>query len=396
MTTAEFVKSMRFLAAGLVICGASGGCSRLWQLPDDRPLPPRRPAPPPNREPTVQFGYKAAGNANDPGEVNVFGETRGGLKPGPVRTVSEANFQQHTYIDEGYDADVSCDPTGKYIVFDSTRDSEHTNLYMQRTDGTAVIQLTSDTSDDAYPAFSPDGKQIAFASTRAGNWQIFVMDADGKNVTQVTTGPTQAVHPSWSPDGKRLVYASLGSKSQQWELWLYNLETNEKRMIGYGLFPCWAPTHDVERIAFQRPRQRGSRWFSLWTLELVDGEARRVTEVAVSSNAALLSPTWSPDGKRLAFATVMEPNKDLPQHSKGRTDIWTVNADGTERQRLTDGTGTNLMPHWGPDNRVYFISDRGGTECVWSVRAEPGRVFFAQDKKTPPKVQEADTKDPDN
>src|SRR5690348_11484738 len=148
MTTAGFIKRMRLLAAGIMITAATGGCSHWWQLPDDKPPAPNHPAPPPSREPTVQFGYKAAGNANDPGGVNVFGEMRGGLKPGPVRTVSEANFQQHTYIDEGYDADVTCDPTGKWIAFASTRDSEHTNLYMQHTDGTAVVQLSSDTADD--------------------------------------------------------------------------------------------------------------------------------------------------------------------------------------------------------------------------------------------------------
>jgi Tol biopolymer transport system component len=54
-----------------------------------------------------------------------------------------------------------------------------------------------------------------------------------------------------------------------------------------------------------------------------------------------------------------------------------VDAEGANRQRLTDGTGENLMPYWAADNRVYFISDRGGSECVWSVRAEPGKLFTA-------------------
>ena len=259
-------------------------------------------------------------------------------------------------------------------------------------DGTAVVQLTSDTADDAYPAFSPDSRQIAFASTRAGNWQIFVMDIDGKNVTQITTGPMQAIHPSWSPDSSRIVYSTLGSKSQQWELWTIQLATNERRMIGYGLFPSWSPRREGDRIAFQRPRQRGSRWFSIWTLDLVDGEARRVTEVAVSSNAALLWPSWSSDGKRIAFASIMEPGNPLARTGRsGRTDVWAVDADGSERQRLTDGTGINLMPFWGPDNRVYFISDRGGAECVWSARAQPARMQTVEAKPNPPKVQEANT-----
>src|SRR6185312_1064632 len=193
----------------------------------------------------------------------------------------------------------------------------------------------------------------------------------------VTTGPMQSIHPTWSPDGTRLAYCALGSKSNQWELWIVNLDTHENTMIGYGLFPMWSPGRDRDRIAYQRPRQRGSRWFSLWTLDVVNGEATRVTEVAVSSNAAIVSPSWSPDGKRLTFATIMEPNRELGQHSKDRTDIWIVSADGTDRQRLTDGTGTNLSPYWGADNRVYFVSDRGGAECIWSARTEPARTYMA-------------------
>ncbi|HEY8747415.1 MAG TPA: hypothetical protein VIM11_05550 [Tepidisphaeraceae bacterium] len=347
----------------------------------------------PRSEPVIQFGRQGPGEPTAPGDVNVFGEMRG-MKVGQVRPVGDANFQQHTHIEQGFDADVAVDPSGKWMVFASTRDNDHTNLFSQRVDGASVVQLTTGSADDANPAVSPDGKQIAFSSTRAGSWQIFIMDADGKNVVQVTTGTMQAIHPTWSPDGTRLAFAALGGKSNQWELWTVNLQTNEKRMIGYGLFPSWSPSRDGDRIAFQRPRQRGSRWFSLWTLDLVNGEATRVTEVVLSSNAAVLSPTWSPDGRRIAFATIMEPNKELGPKAKGRTDIWIVNSDGTDRQRITDGTGTNLMPYWGNDNRVYFVSDRGGAECVWSARAEPSRVFTADAKKEPPKQQAADVQEP--
>ena len=78
------------------------------------------------------------------------------------------------------------------------------------------------------PAFSPDGKWIAFSSTRAGNWQIYMMDIDGRNVVQVTSGPMQAIHPSFSPDGTRLVYCALGGRSGQWELWTVDLRTRRE------------------------------------------------------------------------------------------------------------------------------------------------------------------------
>jgi Tol biopolymer transport system component len=301
--------------------------------------------------------------------VNVFGELDG-QQPSTNAQSSDFGFQQHTFSDEGYDGDVNVDPTGKWIVFASTRHSEKSEIYLQRVDGTSVTVLTSDASENAQPCFSPDGKSIAFCSTRAGSWDIYTMDLDGRNVVQVTSGPSQDMHPSFSPDGTRLVYSSIGSRSGQWELWTVTLATRERKMIGYGLFPTWSPDKSADKIAFQRARQRGSRWFSLWTLELSDGEARRVTEVAVSSNAAIISPSWSPDGKRLAFATVVDPGQTNKGKPRGQQDVWVVDADGGNRHRLTDGTSTCLAPCWASHNRVYSVSDRGGHENVWSVRTQ--------------------------
>lgn len=394
MKICSAVKRMRLTLATMIAAAAASGCCCCWCHRNEvKPVPAT--APVAQAEPgIVHFGTDGSSSAAiDPGAVSVFGEMKD-IKAGPVRPVGDTNVQQHTYVEQGYDADPSVDAAGAWLIFASTRDSDHANLYMQKVDGTAVVQLTSEAADDASPVFSPDGKQIAFASTRAGNWQIFAMDISGKNVTQITTGPMQAIHPTWSPDGSRIAYCCLGSRSQQWELWTINLQTNEKRMIGYGLFPSWSPSRDGDRIAFQKPRQRGSRWFSLWTLEVVNGEATHPTEVVTSTNAAILSPTWSPDGNRLAFATVMKPAQSIGPHAKGRTDIWVVNADGTDRQRLTDGTGTNLMPFWG-GQRVYFVSDRGGSECIWSVRADFSKAAPIATKNEPVKQENADTRDPD-
>ena len=306
--------------------------------------------------------------------VNVYGEFDGVQRP-QAKAHGNGGFQEHTFLDEGFDSDVSVDPSGKWMVFTSTRDSDHPNIYLQQVNGMSVIELTNDEADYAFPTFSPDGKQIAFCSTRAGNWDIYVMDINGKNIVQVTNDPMQHLHPSYSPDGSRLVYCCLGGKSGQWEIWTVDLVTSEKRMIGFGLFPAWSPAKNVDRIAFQRARQRGSRWFSLWTLDLVDGEARRITEVTASTNAAIVCPSWSPDGKQIAFATIAEPNNSTAVKPLGQQDIWTINCDGSNRSRITDGVGLNLGPSWSPDNRIYFVSDRGGEECVWSARADsPGQA----------------------
>src|SRR6185295_18773108 len=115
--------------------------------------------------------------------VNIYGE----LRPAVFRSGqphANFSFQQHTTTDEGHDADVVLDPTGKWLAFSSTRHSERADIYLQRVDGSSVIQLTNDPADDVQPCFSPDGSKIAFASSRSGNWDLYVMDVDGKNVQQ--------------------------------------------------------------------------------------------------------------------------------------------------------------------------------------------------------------------
>ncbi|HWP41390.1 MAG TPA: hypothetical protein VNL70_10730, partial [Tepidisphaeraceae bacterium] len=100
------------------------------------------------------------------------------------------------------------------------------------------------------------------------------------------------------------------------------------------------------------------------------------------SNAAIVWPSWSPDGTKLSFVTIVEPGR----YSDGRPrtqqqDIWTINVDGTSRRRITDGAALYATPFWGSDNRIYFVSDRGGTECIWSARADqtPGTATVRTD-----------------
>lgn len=292
--------------------------------------------------------------------VSVLGELSA-VPPPAVRGSPLLTFQQHTFVAEGADGDVAIDPSGQWMVFTSTRHEGRPKVYLQKTDGLTVTQLTADDSDDAHPTFSPDGRRIAFASNRTGRWAIYLMDMDGRNVVQVTPSRTHDLHPSFSPCGRFLAYCSLGPRTQQWELWVVELATGARRMIGEGLFPSWSPDASVNRIAFQRPKRLGSRLFSIWTVDLVDGEPRRLTEVASSPNSALVTPAWTPDGQTLVFTSITE------QDGSAQYDLWSVRADGSERRRLTDGVGMVLSPAVASTGRVFFISDRSGLESVWSL-----------------------------
>ena len=307
--------------------------------------------------------------------VNVFGEFNPSRKS-PRMLAAELPIKQHTFVESGFDADVTIDPTGQWMLFSSAREGESTQIYSQRLDSPGVTQLTNSAADDAQPCYSPDGKRIAFSSNRSGRWHLYVMNADGRNVIPVTQGDSNDMHPSFSPDGTRLVYSSLpadgGGAGGMWQLWTIDLVARQPAMIGYGLFPSWSPDKKRDLIAFQKTRARGSRWFSLWTCELRnseagDPEAVHVTEIAVSANAALVSPSWSPDGRRLAFVSIVEPAQTHNGKPKGQQDIWLIEADGNGRNRLSDGSAMNLMPCWTVDTRVYFVSDRSGHECIWSL-----------------------------
>jgi len=303
--------------------------------------------------------------------VNLFGEMpdRGDV---PYFTRTASSLLRHTTTEEGADFDPCISPDGKWLVFASTRHNVSPDLYYKRVDGVAVTQLTSDPGADIQPAFSPDGKRVAFASDRSGNWDIYVVELDGSQPVQITDSPGDEIHPSWSPDATRLVYCCLPLQGQ-WELWVADATNGggNNRFIGYGLFPEWSPVNDT--IVYQRARERGSRWFSIWTMEFVGGEPRYPTEVAAAGEAALITPSWSRDGTRIAYASVTpSATPETIGASPQAADIWIVDADGRNRIRLTDGFTANFGPAWSPADRVFFTSGREGREAIWSLSPMTG------------------------
>lgn len=298
--------------------------------------------------------------------ANIPGTTAGANGEGP-RYEHPENTRQVSFASEGADFDPVVSADGQKIYFSSTRHRPTSDIYVQNINGTAVTQLTSDPGQDVMPAVSPDGSRIAFASDRGGNWDIYIINADGGQAVQVTSDLGHEMHPTWSPDGTKLAYCRLGTTSDRWEVWLRDLnKPNAITFLTYGLFPDWHPT--ANEILFQRPRERGSRLFSIWKVQYVEGEATQPTEIVSSAIAAIINPTWSADGNHVAFSVVANPPDGAVRPTSG--DVWIARADGTARTNLTKGRDLNLMPAWAPDGSVYFISNRSGFDSVWSIRPE--------------------------
>ena len=314
--------------------------------------------------------------------ISAFGEISAGVFTGqtvkPHSLNGEDNLTRVTYSPIGGDFDPDISPDGKYMVFSSTQHNTTADIYIKKVDGRAVTQLTSDPAQDVMPVFSPDGRRVAFASDRSGNWDLYIMSVNGGQPMQVTSDSGQELHPSWSPDGTKIVYSRLSNQSGRWEVWISSLEENGKQQfLGYGLFPEWSPDPDRPQIVFQRARERGSRLFGIWTIDYMNGEAINPTEIASSTTAALINPTWSPDASHIVFAAIHEPAGDFNKTSTSNSDLWMVGSDGLKKVSLTGGSFTCLMPVWSTDGRIYFVSNREGVDNIWSLGPERGLLAAA-------------------
>jgi Tol biopolymer transport system component len=177
-------------------------------------------------------------------------------------------------------------PDGTRIAFSSDRSNFDSEIYTMDADGGNVTRLTTSAGEDWQPSWSPDGKQIVFASVRTGDWEIYTMDADGGNVTRLTDRPGLDWTPEWSPDGTQIVYARRG-----------------------------APVE----------------------LKIVDGVAQGEAPV----------DTW---------------------------DVFLMASDGDSVEQLTDDPGNDIEPTWSPDGKhIAFSSDRSGSQAVYVMDADGSR-----------------------
>jgi Tol biopolymer transport system component len=167
-----------------------------------------------------------------------------------------------------------------------------------------IRQLTSSTATNVRPAWSPDGKSIAFQSNRDGPYHIYVMNTDGTNLRQLTSGDNDDRHPSWSPDGK-IVAVDTGDELKR-EIALIDVASKSRTVVTkLGMtaqFPSFSP--DGRTIAFFLYNQGA---MNLWTVGTSGGNPVPVTkDLATEANNqctfACHAARWSPDGSRIVLS----------------------------------------------------------------------------------------------
>ena len=186
----------------------------------------------------------------------------------------------------------------------------------------------TDAVHNFLPAWSPDGTRLAFMSNRDGNLEIYIVDRDGGNLRRLTRHPSIDVSPTWSPTGNEIAFTS--DRSGRPQIYIVGVDGLGLRRLTFESYcdrPTWSPAPFSE-IAYA---SRTGPGYDIKVFDLATSEVRQIT-FGEGSNE---SPSYSVNGRHIAFTSTR----------KGRKQIFTIGRDGRHVKQVTT-EGNNEMASW--------------------------------------------------
>jgi Tol biopolymer transport system component/DNA-binding winged helix-turn-helix (wHTH) protein len=254
-------------------------------------------------------------------------------------------------------------PDGKELAFVRTNGALNmADIFIIPANGGAVRRLTFDnTGIPSPPTWTRDGRSIVFSSPRISIPTLWRIPVSGGSPVQIPQVGVVALHPSVSSSGNRLAYDQIMGHSSIWSLQLAKLGKRDSRILvtASGGFN-WAPelSPDGKRIAFLSGR---SGPMEVWTCSSDGSDLIQLTNLGGATSAG--PPRWSPDGQRLAF------DSSLGEHNA----IFVMKAEGGLARPWTRDASDNVNASWSRDGKwIYFTSNRSGQWQIWKMRSEGG------------------------
>ena len=268
-------------------------------------------------------------------------------------------------------------PAGRIVFWSGGGSGPCIGIYTIRPDGTNLRRLTRTPLLPFQPAWSPDGRHIAFVAGCGGEsrFDLCVMDADGANIRTIVTG-VELDAPAWSPDGRHLAFTRARDGGTKADVYVVGTQgTAERVLVEDAQRPAWSP--DGTRVAVVSGRDGTDKIY------VVNPDGRRL--LRLTDGPKDRSPARSPDGQRIAFSSARSQKPEfltdterrdpslehLPLPSRSAADIYVMRADGTGAVRLTDDPSNNQDPAWSPDGtRIAFDSNRDGGYELYVMNAD--------------------------
>jgi Tol biopolymer transport system component len=283
-------------------------------------------------------------------EANIWSIPIPDHPPASLSSASQVTFGSQSV--EG----ISVSPDGKWLAFDSSR-SGNQDIYRMPVSGGELEQLTTNASDDFLPVWSPDGREIVFYSWRSGNRDVYVMAADGRSERQLTSDPGHEFYPDWSPDGRHVVFRSIQPDRNGVDTLARNtdgLSWGERKHLTSNAagYPRWSP--DGRSIAV--PDFRGR---SIVLLDAASGAPRLAGNKLPASGPRPNFVAWSRDSQTLFYKAI-----DADQQAS----VWAVPAAGGIPTLLVNFDDPNR-----PSSRIEFATD--GTRLFFTVSRNEADAF---------------------
>jgi len=283
---------------------------------------------------------------------------------GTERKVRDTHWEEREFYEVfWYFGRLSWSPDGKLLAFsDRPSSSEPTSIYLLPLDSLTVRRLTSTSGrpGDYNPAFSPDGKTLAFNRGSQGVTSIYTIPVAGGEEHIVTAGSQFGWGLAWTADGRDIIFGRAAWLARSGWLWKVSADGGKPERLQFGQEGT-EPSIRGHRLVYARQITN----VNIWSRKLDSLQATKPAERFLASTTIESGPQFSPDGSMIAFESTRS----------GASEVWMCRSDGTNLLQLTHFNTVTGTPRWSPDGRqIAFDSRAPGNADIYVMDARGGSI----------------------